>query len=72
MKKRMIVVVLAIVGFVAVIGAVKYRQIRKGMAQQANFQMPPETVTTVELLTPVARKEKHGSRTHRIPVSRMR
>ena len=38
MKKRMIVVVLAIVGFVAVIGAVKYRQIRKGMAQQANFQ----------------------------------
>jgi membrane fusion protein (multidrug efflux system) len=47
MKKRMIVVVLAIVGFVAVIGAVKYRQIRKGMAQQANFQMPPESVTTV-------------------------
>jgi membrane fusion protein (multidrug efflux system) len=47
MKKRMIVVVLAIIGFVAVIGAVKYRQIRKGMAQQAAFQMPPESVTTV-------------------------
>ena len=56
MKKRMIVVVLAIVGFVAVIGAVKYRQIRKGMAQQANFQMPPETVTTV-----VAKPEQWSS-----------
>jgi membrane fusion protein, multidrug efflux system len=47
MKKRMFVVVLAIVAFVAVIGAVKYRQISKGIAQQKAFQMPPESVTTV-------------------------
>jgi len=47
MKKRMLVVVLAIVAFVAVIGAVKYRQISKGIAQQKAFQMPPESVTTV-------------------------
>src|SRR5689334_22562913 len=56
MKKRMIVTVLAIVAFVAVIGAVKYRQISKGMAQQAAFQMPPESVTTV-----VAKTEEWGS-----------
>jgi membrane fusion protein, multidrug efflux system len=47
MKKRMILTVLAIVAFVAVIGAVKYRQISKGIAQQKAFQMPPESVTTV-------------------------
>ena len=47
MKKRMLVTVIAIVAFVGVIGAVKYRQISKGMAQQAAFQMPPESVTTV-------------------------
>lgn len=47
MKKRMFVTVLAIVAFVAVIGAVKYRQISKGIAMQKAFQMPPESVTTV-------------------------
>ena len=47
MKKRMLVVVLGAFAFIAAIGAVKYGQIKKGMAQQAAFQMPPETVTTV-------------------------
>jgi membrane fusion protein (multidrug efflux system) len=56
MKKRMFVTVLAIVAFVAVIGAVKYRQISKGMAQQKAFQMPPESVTTV-----VAKSEEWSS-----------
>ena len=47
MKKRMLVMVLGAFVFIAAIGAVKYGQIKKGMAQQAAFQMPPETVTTV-------------------------
>jgi membrane fusion protein (multidrug efflux system) len=47
MKKRMLVTVVAILAFVGVIGAVKYRQISKGIAQQKAFQMPPESVTTV-------------------------
>ncbi len=56
MKKRMLVTVIAIVAFVGVIGAVKYRQISKGIAQQKAFQMPPESVTTV-----VAKTEEWGS-----------
>ena len=47
MKKRMSVMLLGAFVFIAAIGAVKYGQIKKGMAQQAAFQMPPETVTTV-------------------------
>ena len=47
MKKRMFATLLAAFVFVAAIGAVKYGQIKKGIAQQAAFQMPPETVTTV-------------------------
>jgi membrane fusion protein (multidrug efflux system) len=47
MKKRMFAMLLGAFVFVAAIGAVKYGQIKKGMAQQAAFQMPPETVTTV-------------------------
>ena len=47
MKKRLVLMLAAIGVFVATIGAVKYGQIKKGMAQQAGFQMPPETVTTV-------------------------
>ena len=47
MKKRLVLMLVAIVIFVATIGAVKYGQIKKGMAQQAAFQMPPETVTTM-------------------------
>ncbi len=47
MKKRMFLMILAIAAFLTAIGAVKYGQIRKGMAQQASFQPPPEAVTTV-------------------------
>jgi membrane fusion protein (multidrug efflux system) len=57
MKKRMLVTVIAIVAFVGVIGAVKYRQISKGIAQQKAFQMPPESVTTV-----LAKTEEWSSR----------
>lgn len=56
MKKRMVVTVVAILAFVGVIGAVKYRQISKGIAQQKAFQMPPESVTTV-----VAKPEEWSS-----------
>ncbi|HTY40836.1 MAG TPA: efflux RND transporter periplasmic adaptor subunit [Thermoanaerobaculia bacterium] len=47
MKKRMALMLVAIAVFVTAIGAVKYGQIKKGMAQQAAFQPPPEAVTTV-------------------------
>ncbi len=47
MKKRMFLVLVAIVVFVFTIGMVKYGQIKKGMAQHAAFKMPPEAVTTV-------------------------
>ena len=47
MKKRMILVLAGLAVFIAVVGFVKTRQIKKGIAQQASFQMPPEAVTTV-------------------------
>lgn len=47
MKKRMFLMLLAMAVFVAVIGSVKYRQIRTASAQGASFQPPPEAVTTV-------------------------
>ena len=47
MKKRMFLMIVAIAVFLTAIGAVKYGQIKKGMAQQASFQPPPEAVTTV-------------------------
>jgi membrane fusion protein (multidrug efflux system) len=47
MKKRLVITLLGIVVFVAAVGAVKYGQVKKAIAQHANFQMPPETVTTV-------------------------
>jgi membrane fusion protein (multidrug efflux system) len=52
MKKRMILMLAAVGVFLAVVAAVKTRQIQAGMKQQASFQMPPEAVTTV-----VARSE---------------
>jgi membrane fusion protein (multidrug efflux system) len=52
MKKRMVLTLVAIAIFVTAIGAVKYGQIKKGMAMQGAFQPPPEAVTTV-----VAKKE---------------
>jgi len=47
MKKRLFLTLLAIVVFVAAIGAVKYRQVKAGIAKQMSFQMPPESVTTI-------------------------
>lgn len=45
MRKRMSVMLAVVIAFIAVVGGVKYSQIKKGMAQGA-FQPPPETVTT--------------------------
>src|SRR5262245_23946970 len=47
MKKRMFLMLAGVLVFLGAIGAVKYGQIKKGQAQRANFQMPPEAVTTV-------------------------
>lgn len=47
MKKRMFLMLLLVVIFIAVIGAVKFFQIREAMAQGSSFQPAPETVTTV-------------------------
>ena len=42
MKKRMVLMLLVVAVFITAIGAVKYGQIKKGMAEQANFVMPAE------------------------------
>jgi membrane fusion protein (multidrug efflux system) len=47
MKKRMILTLAVVAIFIASIAAVKTRQIRAGMKQNASFQPPPEAVTTV-------------------------
>lgn len=47
MKKRMILMVLAVVVFLTAIGAVKYGQVKKAIAQHSSFQPPPEAVTTI-------------------------
>ena len=53
MKKRMFLMVIVALVFIAAIAAVKTRQIQAGMKAHAAFQMPPEAVTTV-----VAKSEK--------------
>jgi membrane fusion protein, multidrug efflux system len=53
MKKRMILMLAAVLIFIATIAAIKTRQIRAGIKQHASFQPPPEAVTTV-----VARREE--------------
>ena len=47
MRKRMVVMLLAVAAFLAAIGTVKFRQIQAGMAMAASFQPPPEAVTTM-------------------------
>jgi membrane fusion protein, multidrug efflux system len=47
MKKRMILTLAGLAIFIAVIAAVKIRQVQAGIAQNASFQPPPEAVTTV-------------------------
>ncbi len=53
MKKRMLLVLLVVVAFIAAIGAYKFFQIKKAIAQGSSYQPPPEAVTTV-----VARSEE--------------
>jgi membrane fusion protein, multidrug efflux system len=48
MKKRMILMLVAMTGFVALIGAVKFKQVQTAIAQASSFQPPPEAVTTVQ------------------------
>ena len=47
MAKRMILVLTVLAAVVAVLGAVKYRQIQAAVAQGAGYQPPPEAVTTI-------------------------
>ena len=53
MKKRMFIMLAAVVAFILLVGGVKALQIKKAMAQGASYQPPPEAVTTV-----VARQEE--------------
>jgi membrane fusion protein (multidrug efflux system) len=53
MKKRMILMLVAVTALVGVLGAVKLQQVRAAMAEYASFQPPPEAVTTT-----VVRQEK--------------
>src|SRR5258706_2578964 len=47
MKKRMFLMLVVMAVFVSAIGAVKYNQVKKSIAQHASFQPPPEAVTTI-------------------------
>src|SRR6266849_6387150 len=47
MKKRMFFMLLAVFGFIVLIGGFKFFQIKAAMAQGANYQPPPEAVTTI-------------------------
>lgn len=46
MRKRMILMLAVVIAFIAIIGSMKYFQIRTAMAQQGSYQPPPEAVTT--------------------------
>jgi membrane fusion protein (multidrug efflux system) len=47
MKKRMVIVVGAMMLIILALGSLKFLQIRAAMAEYAGFQPPPEAVTTV-------------------------
>jgi membrane fusion protein, multidrug efflux system len=47
MTKRMISMLAVVGALIAVLGAVKFHQIREAIAQASSFQPPPEAVTTV-------------------------
>jgi len=51
MAKRVLITVAALIVVVGALGFIKYRQIRAAIAANANFQMPPESVTTVTAVT---------------------
>jgi len=57
MAKRMILMLTLIAVLIAGLGFVKFRQIQAAVAQNANFQPPPEAVTTI-----VAKQEKWSAR----------
>ena len=47
MRKRMLILLLAMAGFVAAVGSYKFLQIKAAIAQGASWQPPPEAVTTI-------------------------
>jgi membrane fusion protein (multidrug efflux system) len=47
MKKRMAVMLAVVFAFIAIVGGFKFFQIKAAMAQGANYQPPPEAVTTL-------------------------
>ena len=47
MKKRMFLMLVVVIGFLAVLGYVKYQQIQKAIAQGKAWTPPPEAVTTL-------------------------
>src|SRR5437879_12673053 len=47
MAKRMILMLAVVITLLAGLGFVKYRQIQAAVAQNGNFQPPPEPVTTI-------------------------
>src|SRR5436190_22734923 len=47
MAKRMIQMLAVVITLLAGLGFVKYRQIQAAVAQNGNFQPPPEPVTTI-------------------------
>src|ERR1044071_5898034 len=47
MKKRMLLMLAIVIGVIAILGLLKYKQINSAIAQQKHFQPPPETVTSV-------------------------
>jgi len=53
MAKRMVLMLAAVIAFIAAIGFVKFRQVQAAIAQASSFQPPPEAVTTI-----VARQEQ--------------
>src|SRR3989442_4154727 len=46
MAKRMVIMLLAVAGFIGIVGFVKYRGIKTSMGQ-GGYRPPPEAVTTV-------------------------
>src|SRR5262245_37558327 len=47
MKKRMFFMLVVVIGFLAVIGFVKFQQVKAAIAQGKAWQPPPEAVTTI-------------------------
>ena len=47
MKKRMLLMLVVVIAFIAIVGAFKFFQIKKAIAQGSSYQPPPEAVTTV-------------------------